>query len=80
MSTLQRVVPGTDIALLPTGELMIGWHAEGSQAVRLTPGATYALLIFLRQPGVAELIEQRVGAARQDHIWCEYDADGASDK
>ena len=79
MSILQRVVSGTDIALLPTGELMIGWHAEGSQAIRLTPEATHALLAFLRQPGVAELIEQRVGTAWQDQTWCEYDADGASD-
>ena len=66
MSILQGVVSGTDIVLLPTGELMIGWQAEGSQAVRLTPEATYALLVFLRQPGVAELFEERTGGVRQD--------------
>ncbi len=67
MSVLQGV-SGSHIALLPTVELMIGWHAEGSQAVRLTPEATYALLVFLRQPGVAELIEQQE-AARQEQAW-----------
>ena len=71
MSVLREVVSGPNIVLLPTGELMIGWHAEGSQVVRLTPEAAYALLVFLRQPGVAERIEKRVGAAQQEQNWCE---------
>ena len=75
MSILQGVVSGTDIVLLPTGELMIGWQAEGSQAVRLTPEAAYALLVFLRQPGIAELLEEQLGAARQDQNWREYEED-----
>ncbi len=75
MSILQRVVSGTDIALLPTGELMIGWQGEGSQAVRLTPEAAYALLVFLRQPGVAELLEEQLGAARQDRDWRDFEED-----
>ena len=74
VSIRQTVVSGTDIALLPTGELMIGWHVEGNQAVRLTPEATYALLVFLRQPGVADLIEQQE-AARQEQDWHEYEED-----
>ncbi len=79
MAVFQGRVSGTGIALLPTGELMIGWQADGGSVVRLTPEATYALLVFLRQPGLAELIEERVGAARQDQKWREYVADGASD-
>ena len=66
MSVFRGVVSETTTALLPTGELMIGWQADGSPAVRLTPEATYALLVFLRQPGVAELIEERAGAAPHD--------------
>ena len=46
------VVSEASIAILPTGELMIGWQADGSP--RLPPEATYALLVFLRQPGGAE--------------------------
>ncbi len=75
MSIPQGVVSGTDIVLLPTGELMIGCHTEGSQAVRLTPEAAHALLVFLRQPGVADLIEKQRGAARQDQSWREYEDD-----
>ena len=66
MSVFRGVVSETTTALLPTGELMIGWQADGSPVVRLTPEATYALLVFLRQPGVAELIEERAGAAPHD--------------
>ena len=74
MSILQGVVSETGIALLPTGELILGCHAEGSQVVRLTPKATYALLMFLRQPGVAELIEQQE-VARQEKTWRDYEED-----
>ena len=66
MSVFRGGVSETSIALLPTGELMIGWQADGRPVVRLPPEATYALLVFLRQPGVAEWIEERAGAARQD--------------
>ena len=36
--------------------------------VRLTPGATDALLVFLQQPGVAELINQ-AEADLQEQSW-----------
>ena len=75
MSILHEVVSGTGIVLLPTGELIIGRHVEGSQAIRLTPEAAYALLVFLRQPGIAELIEAQLGAARQDQSWRDYEED-----
>jgi hypothetical protein len=69
----------TDFALLPSGELTIGRQADCRMLVRLTPKETYALLMFLRLPGVAELIEEQVGTARQDQNWHEYEADGVSD-
>ena len=68
MSIFQGVVSGTDIALLPSGGLIIGWQADGGSQVQLTPEAAHALLVFLQQPGVAQLIEQ-VEAVRQAQVW-----------
>ena len=42
--------------------------------VKLTPRETYAVLTFMRLPGVAELIEQ-AEAARQEQQWRDYEPD-----
>jgi hypothetical protein len=56
------------------GRLTIDERPHGQPLVKLTPGEAFALLTFVRQPGVAELIEQ-AEAARQEQQWRDYEPD-----
>ncbi len=56
------------------GALSLDEREGGRPTVTLTPREAYALLAFMRQPGVAELIEQQE-AARQDRTWRDFEED-----
>ncbi len=54
------------------GRLTLAQRPHRQPAITITPKETYALLQFLRFPGVAELIEQQE-AARQAQTWRDFE-------
>ena len=66
-------VGGVTFFLDRDGRLTIDERPHGQPLVKLTPGEAFALLTFMRLPGVAELIEQ-AEAARQERQWRDYEA------
>ncbi len=65
---------GCTFFLSRTGAIVVDERDGRRPVVRLTPDEVYALLTFLRLPGVAELIE-REDAARQEKTWRDYEED-----
>ncbi len=56
------------------GRLTLDQRPHRQPTIIITPQETYALLQFLRMPGVADLIDQQE-AARQEQRWQGYEAD-----
>ncbi len=67
-------IGGVTFFLSRTGALTLDEREGRRPLVRLTPDEAFAVLSFMRQPGVAELIEQQE-AARQAQAWREYEED-----
>ncbi len=62
------------IAVNRTGTLTLDERSGHRPAVTLTPTEAFAVLTFMRLPGVAELIEQQE-AARQAQFWRDFEED-----
>jgi hypothetical protein len=60
------------------GALAIDERDGRRPLVKLTPDEVYGMLIFLRLPGVATLIE-RLEAQRQARCWADYETDTAEE-
>ena len=65
---------GCTFFLSRTGTIVLDERDGRRPVVRLTPSETFAVLSFMRLPGVAELIEQQE-AARQAHFWRDFEED-----
>jgi hypothetical protein len=65
---------GCTFFLSRTGAIVVDERDGRRPVVRLTPDEVFAVLSFMRLPGVAELIEQQE-AARQAQAWREYEED-----
>ena len=70
----RQEIGGVTFFLNRDGRLTIDERPHGQPLVKLTPREAFALLTFVRLPGVAELIEQ-AEAARQEQQWRDYAAD-----
>ena len=67
-------IGGVSFFLNRTGTLSLDERHGHRPAVTLTPNKAYAVLSFMRLPGVAELIEQQE-AARQAQFWRDFEED-----
>ncbi len=69
---------GCNFFLDRDGGLAIDEREGRRPLVKLTPDELYGLLVFLRLPGVATLIE-RLDARRQERYWADYDISQADE-
>jgi hypothetical protein len=63
---------GANFFLDRDGGLAIDDREDRRPLVKLTPDEVYGMLVFVRLPGVATLIE-RLEAQRQDRYWADFD-------
>ena len=69
---------GVNFFLDREGELVIDERESGRPLIRMTPKEAYGLLVFMRLPGVATLIE-RLDARRQEEWLRGFDKDQAEE-
>ena len=69
---------GVNFFLDRDGELVIDERESGRPLIRMTPKEAYGLLVFMRLPGVATLIE-RLDARRQEEWLRGFDKDQAEE-
>ena len=61
-------IGGVTFFLNRDGGLTIDERPHGQALVKLTPREAFALLTFMRLPGVAELIEQAEAVRQEQHF------------